>query len=190
MFRNIANRLAIALNQIWNGSLVPEDADPLPFNELQRQQAVEESHLNSDETVAAYQEIVQQAAFVCEVPIAAISVLDGDRLLFKASIGLDRRQIPRQWAFCGHAILEPYQVFQVEDASADPRFAENPLVVNDPNIRFYAGVSLVNSEGYPLGTLCVIDQVPRKLTEDQELQLKLLTQKLMIAIEQNIKPLI
>lgn len=183
MFENIANKIKQLLS-------TKHSDIPLPFNEIQRQQAVEESHLNSDEAIAAYQEIIEQAAFVCEVPIAAMSILDGDRLLFKAKVGLDGSEIPRDWAFCGHAILDPYQVFQVEDASLDPRFAENPLVVDDPNIRFYAGVPLVNSEGYPLGTLCVLDQKPRKLTEDQELQLKLLTQKLMIAIGQNNKPLI
>lgn len=191
MFENIASKLILNLKRIWfNISDSRDNSTPLPFNEAQRQKAVEECQINSNETVAAYQDIVQQAAFVCDVPIAAMSVLDGDRLLFKAKVGLDGTEIPREWAFCGHAILEPYQVFQVEDASLDPRFAENPLVADDPNIRFYAGVPLVNSEGYPLGTLCVIDQKPKRLTKDQELQLKLLTQKLIIAIGQNNKPLI
>lgn len=178
MLKKIAN----IFKRLW----INIEDSPMPFNEAQRQRAVEEWQLNSNEIVEAYQEIVQQAAFVCDVPIAAMSVLDGDRLLFRASVGLDGTEIPRNWAFCGHAIIEPYQVFQVEDASLDPRFANNPLVTGDPNIRFYAGVPLVNSEGYPLGTLCVIDQEPRKLTADQELQLKLLTQKLIITIGNQI----
>lgn len=177
MFENIANKIKHFLST---------EGTVLPFNETQRQQVVEEYQLNSPDIVEAYQEIVQQAAFVCEVPIAAMSVLDGDRQFFKVRVGLDVDETPRDWAFCNHAILCPYEIFVVEDASTDPRFAENPLVLNDPNIRFYAGVPLVSSEGYPLGTLCVIDQKPRKLTADQELQLKLLTQRLMVAIGQKI----
>lgn len=179
MFDNIANKFKRLLSS-------GDSNTPLPFNEDQRQRVVEECQLNSPEVVEAYQEIVEQAAFVCEVPIAAMSVLDGDRQFFKAKVGLSTSETPRDWAFCNHAILCPYEIFVVEDASADPRFVENPLVVDDPNIRFYAGVPLVSSEGYPLGTLCVIDQKPRKLTADQELQLKLLTQKLMVAIGRKI----
>lgn len=182
MLKNFANRIGMTLKRFWLKVNQSGTATPVPFNETQRQKAVEEFQLNMPDTVDAYQEIVQQAAFVCDVPIAAMSILDGNRLLFKARVGLADEEIPREWAFCGHAIIEPDEVFQVEDASLDARFADNPLVTDDPNIRFYAGMPLLSSEGYPLGTLCVIDQEPRKLTDDQEWQLKLLTQKLMIAI--------
>lgn len=185
MFQNIASQVKNSLRRLWAKATVnpaKAKANP-PFNELQRQRVVEEYDLNSSQTVKQYEEIVQQAAFVCETPIALMSIPDGDRQFFKAKSGLDAVEVPRDWAFCGHAILAPYEILEIEDTYADARFAQNPLVVADPSIRFYAGIPLVSTEGYPLGTLCVLDQVPRKLTEDQRLQLKLLTQELIVAIE-------
>jgi GAF domain-containing protein len=183
MLQNIASQIRSSITQLWaKATTDPAKANP-PFNELQRQKVVEEYDLNSLQSVKQYEEIVQQAAFVCGTPIALMSIPDGDRQFFKAKTGLDGTEVPREWAFCSHAILAPYEVMEVEDTQLDARFADNPLVVEDPTIRFYAGVPIVSVEGYPLGTLCVLDQKPRKLTEDQKLQLKLLTQELIIAIE-------
>jgi len=171
------------LRLISENSAKDKGLNAIPFNETQRQQAVDEYGLTTLEEVARYKEIVQQAAFVCETPMALMSICDGERQFFKARVGIQSNEVPRKWAFCGQAVLEPYEVFEVEDAGFDIRFANNPLVVDEPYIRFYAGVPLVNSEGYPLGTLCVLDQQPKKLTGDQRLQLKLLTQELIVAIE-------
>lgn len=182
MSQNIANQIKAIFSRLWANA--PQNTELVaPFNENQRQQAVVESGLNIPGSVEKYENIVQQAAFVCETPIALMSILDGDRQFFKAKLGLEVDETPRDWAFCNHAILNPYDVLEVEDATKDARFATNPLVTDDPNIRFYAGVPLVNPEGYPLGTLCVIDSSPRTLSSDQKLQLKLLAQELMVAIE-------
>ncbi len=187
MLHNIATRIKILIKRVWlfiTGNSAKSPAlPPIPFNESQRQQVVDEYGLSSPGEVEQYNAIVQQAAFVCETPIALLSICDRGRQFFKSQIGLQATEAPRRWAFCAHAVLEPYSLFQIEDAMLDSRFAQNPLVTGEPKIRFYAGIPLISSEGYPLGTLCVIDQQPRKLSESQELQLKLLAQEMVVAIE-------
>lgn len=112
----------------------------------------------------AYNDLVGLAAQVCGVPTALISLIDEQRQWFKARVGLDVSQTPREQAFCAHAILRPDDVMEVPDATQDPRFAGNPLVTADGGIRFYAGAPLVTPSGAALGTLCIIDRVPRRLT--------------------------
>ena len=106
----------------------------------------------------AYDAVVQLATIICEVPIALVSLIDRDRQWFKARVGLETSQTPRSMAFCDHAIRTPGALMEVEDALQDPRFSDNPLVVGDPNIRFYAGRPLVDAHGHALGTVCVIDR--------------------------------
>jgi PAS domain S-box-containing protein len=104
--------------------------------------------------------ITDFAATLCDTPIALVSIVETERQWFPARTGLDVRETPRATSFCAHAMLRD-DVMIVEDASKDPRFADNPLVTGEPHIRFYAGAPLVSSEGVPLGALCVIDQAPR-----------------------------
>ena len=187
MSTNITTLVRMLLRRFWRllseNMMEDEDLPAVPFNEAQRQQVVDEYGLGSPDEVPQYNEIVQQAAFVCETSMALMSICDGTRQFFKARVGIESIEVPRKWALCSQAILEPYEVFEIQDTTLDLRFASNPLVTDEPYIRFYAGVPLVNSEGYPLGTLCVLDQQPKKLTADQKLQLKLLTQELIVAIE-------
>lgn len=112
---------------------------------------------------AMFDNLVQLAAQHFEVPVSLVSFVDAGRQWFKASVGLDVTETPREAAFCAHAILQPNEVFVIEDASGDPRFATNPLVTGDPAIRFYAGAPIRAENGQPLGTFCVIDNKARRL---------------------------
>ena len=120
--------------------------------------------------------LVQVASALCGTPIALVSLVDRDRLLFKARSGLDVGQVPRTGSLCNYAIQTPQSMLEVRDASCDPRFAASPLVTGAPGIRFYAGVPLVTSEDEALGTLCVIDRQARVLTESQRAGLLSLAQ--------------
>ncbi len=110
--------------------------------------------------------LVQRVAQVCDAPIALLGLIDADRQWFKASVGVEIQEVPRAVTMCAHTMLGD-DIFEVPDAAADPRFAGDPLVTGAPGIRFYAGVPLRSREGPNLGTLCVIDRVPRRLSAAQ-----------------------
>ncbi len=122
----------------------------------------------------AFDEVARLASRICGTPIALISFIDRGRVWFKSRVGLDVPEIPLDIAFCAHTI-RGHGLFEVPDAGADPRFATCPLVTGEPNIRFYAGTPLLTEDGFAIGTLCVIDSIPRTLTEDQRLTLETLS---------------
>ncbi|MCX6116377.1 MAG: GAF domain-containing protein [Proteobacteria bacterium] len=130
----------------------------------------------------SYDDLTFVASQICDTPISLVSLVDKDRQWFKSRVGLEASETPRNIAFCTHAI-EGNDVFIVEDASRDARFKANPLVNGDPNIRFYAGAPLVTKEGFGLGTLCVIDRVPRILTEKKIRALEALSRQVVALLE-------
>ena len=147
------------------------DAADLRAHEVERQAALDALRITDSLPEPAYDAVVRIASSLCGTPISLISLISRDRQWFKARVGLDAEETPRSMAFCNHAIASPGHVMEVRDASVDPRFMDNPLVTGDPNIRFYAGHPLVDSQGYALGTVCVIDQVPRQLDDAQRVGL-------------------
>ncbi|PVH27081.1 PAS domain-containing protein [Sphingobacterium corticibacter] len=126
-----------------------------------------------------YEELTELAAAICGTPIALISLVDEERQWFKSHRGLNVSETHRSQSFCARAILNPTELMQVENARLDPRFQDNPLVTGDPYIAFYAGMPLVDDEGFALGSLCVIDRKPRKLNEVQEKAIKTLSKQVV-----------
>ncbi len=152
-------------------------------NETARQRELASYYILDTPPQRALDDLVALAAEVCEVPIALVSLIDQDRQWFKAKVGLDVAQTPRDQAFCAHAILQPNEMMIVPDAAADARFADNPLVTGEPHIRFYAGAPLVTPSGHGLGTLCVIDRQPRRLRPSQERALRTLSAQAVQLLE-------
>lgn len=138
-----------------------------PADEGLRLEALFECAILDTDPEQAFDDIVLLASQACQTPIALVSLVDTHRQWFKARVGLAARQTPRHVAFCAHAILHPAEVFLVGDTHLDERFRNNPLVTGEPHIRFYAGAPLLSASGHPLGTVCVIDRVPRQLDDRQ-----------------------
>jgi PAS domain S-box-containing protein len=158
-------------------------AAPLPTDEATRLAALHDLGILDSPPDAAFDALARVASLGCGVPISLISLLDGDRQWFKANVGLPGvTQTPRDMAFCGYGILGE-DVLEVADATADPRFADNPLVLGDPGIRFYAGVPLRLVDGSAAGTLCVIDRAPRRLSDTQTELLRALGEVASQALE-------
>jgi len=130
----------------------------------------------------AYDDITVLAAHLCEMPTALVSLVDSDRQWFKSRVGLSAAETPRKVAFCDHTIQHS-DILIVEDATQDPRFSHNPLVTGDPYIRFYAGAPLLTPDGYALGSLCVIDYQPRRLTQHQQQGLLILSRQVVAQME-------
>lgn len=151
-------------------------------NDAARVDALQKYAILDSEPEQAFDDLTLLASYVCRTPIALISLVDEDRQWFKARIGISATETSRDIAFCSTAIQQR-DVFVVPDAMQDERFRTNPLVVSEPNIRFYAGAPLINEDGYALGTLCVIDRMPRNLAADQEVALKALTRLVLMQME-------
>jgi GAF domain-containing protein len=155
---------------------------PIPDNEAQRLAALQEYRILDTAAEQAYDDIVALAAYLCDVPIALISLVDESRQWFKSRLGLNEKETPRDVAFCAHAILQTEPLI-VRDALKDTRFSDNALVTGSPHIRLYAGFPLVNPDGFALGTLCVIDRKPRRLSAEQKTAMQALARQVMALLE-------
>jgi diguanylate cyclase (GGDEF)-like protein/PAS domain S-box-containing protein len=167
---------------------MPKPAKP-PKNEQLRLALLKQLMVLDSESEPLFNEITKLASQICGTPIALISLIDENRQWFKANIGLENAtETHRDLAFCAHAILEN-NLFEINDATQDNRFQNNPLVTSDPNIRFYAGMPLTMANGLNIGTLCVIDREPRSLSQEQKNMLAGLAEitcKALLSREKNI----
>ena len=152
------------------------------IKERDRLEALYQYNILDTESEEAFDNLVELASYICGTPIALITLIDKDRQWVKAKKGTDISETPREISFCDYAI-DGEEIMVVEDTTADDRFRENPMVVSGPNIRFYAGSPLITSEGYRLGTLCVLDNKPVKISETQKKCLETLADEVMVQME-------
>lgn len=152
-------------------------------NESERIKALQSYQVLDSLPEREYDDITLIASQICDVPITLISLIDEDRQWFKSKLGLSAEETHRDISFCGHAIINPEQPLIIEDATKDDRFVDNPLVTGSPNIAFYAGIPLVDHDGFALGTLCAIDATPRKLSAQQIESLKALGRQVVQLLE-------
>ncbi|MBG9378067.1 GAF domain-containing protein [Panacibacter sp. DH6] len=155
----------------------------LPGNDEERLAALHSYDILDSLPEKEYNDITLLASTICSTPISLISFIDDKRQWFKSNHGLSVRETPKDYAFCSHAILDPSAILIVPDSRADERFSGNPLVEGDPHVIFYAGVPLVNKDGFPLGSLCVIDNKTRTLSENQLAALKILSGHVVSLLE-------
>lgn len=153
-----------------------------PQNEKRRLEVLWQYDVLDTLPEALFDDLTELAAGICEAPIALISLVDEKRQWFKSKFGTTLNETSRDVSFCAHAIQQP-DLFIIPDAAKDERFANNPLVISDPKIRFYAGAPLTTPDGYALGTLCIIDQVPRELRSEQKQALRILARHVVSQLE-------
>lgn len=159
----------------------------LPSNEQARLAKLQDLSVLDTPPDPVLDAIVAAASAMASAPIALVSLVDAERQWFKARVGLDATETPRDLAFCAHAI-HGSEIFEVPDSRKDDRFAQNPLVQGAPHVLFYAGAPLTTSDGYAVGTLCVIDHVPRQLTSAQRESLAHLGRAVTLLLERGTRP--
>jgi diguanylate cyclase (GGDEF)-like protein len=163
---------------------------PIPENEAQRLQAVRSYEILDSGPEVDFDALTRLAAYAFDAPAAVVGLMDADRLWFKSRFGLDVPQLDRRIAFCAFAVMKPDELLVVEDLAQDPRFSNNPLVVEAPNLRFYAGAPLVDHQGYALGTIAVVDVKPRELNKTQQNALRDISTLVMTALDNRRRALL
>src|SRR5437867_1546577 len=174
-------RICLAERNFTQNAIV--NAAPRPSNEAERLTALRAYDILDTPAEEAFDDLTRLAAQVCDAPIALVCLVDEERQWFKSKVGLEISETPRDLAFCAHAVCQR-DLFVVEDTAADKRFADNPFVVGAPPIRFYTGMPLNAPEGgHAIGTLCVMDRQPRRLTHAQIEALRILSHQVMMQLE-------
>ena len=159
------------------------NSTPLSLNENERLAALRSYNILDTAAEKDFDDLTTLASSICQTPIALISLVDTERQWFKSHIGLTASETPIEQSFCAHAIVSYNDIMIVDDARTDERFADNPLVTGNPKIVFYAGVPLINEEGFALGTLCVIDQKKKQLSAEQTTALKVVAKQVVDKLE-------
>jgi len=167
--------------------LIPPDAQfssaaPIPSEEVERLEALRRYGAFGLLRSVVFDDIARLAAFICRTPVSMISLLDSNRQWFLAKTGINSCETSREVSFCAHALVGP-EMLIVEDTHLDARFFRNPLVTGEPFVRFYAGAPLLTTDGYALGTLCVVDYVPRALAPEQREALRSLSHLVIAQLE-------
>lgn len=157
-------------------------APAMPINEAERLEALRSYGPVEPVPDPDFDDLALLAAEMCDAPIALVTLVDEDHQWLKGRAGTDLTQTSREVSFCGHAILGT-ELFVVPDVAEDPRFADNPLVIADPNIRSYTGAPLINADGFALGTVCVIDREPRILSRAEAKALTALSRRIVALFE-------
>jgi two-component system, sensor histidine kinase len=155
---------------------------PLPTNEIKRLENLHSYQILDTLDEQIWDDLALLAAYICQTPIAAISFVDQERQWFKAITGLEAKETSREVAFCAYAILQKEPLI-INNATEDPRFQDNLLVINEPLIRFYAGAQIESKEGFSLGSICVIDRIPRNLSQEQITALKTLSRQVTALLD-------
>lgn len=155
---------------------------PIPHNDKERIAALKSYGILDTLHEREYDDIARLASYICKTPVSLITFVDEDRQVFKSSHGMNATFNSREYGFCAHGINSPDH-FIVNDTQKDVRFQDHPMVIGEPHIAFYAGIPLIDPEGYTLGTLCVIDDKPRKLSKEQLLALKSLSNQVVKLLE-------
>jgi two-component system, NtrC family, sensor kinase len=157
-------------------------AAAIPKNEVKRLKVLWQYDVLDTVPEEVFDDLTDLAAHICESPVALISLVDENRQWFKSRVGTSLKETSRDISFCAHAILND-DLLVISDATKDPRFRDNPLVIGPQKIRFYAGAPLVTPDGHALGTLCVLDKKPRKLRPEQQKALQVLARHVVTQLE-------
>lgn len=153
-----------------------------PKNETERLQNLSSYCILDSEPEDDFDSITSLASEIFDVPICVITFIDNDRQWFKSKVGLNVNETPRDLSFCGHTINNPNQLTVIKNAKKDERFSDNPLVIGEPHVVFYAGAPIVSAEGFPFGSLCIIDHKERELTDKQKSHLQIMATQVSILL--------
>jgi len=147
---------------------------PLPPDEAERLATLREYRILDTPPEPIYDDLTWLASFICQTPMALVTLIDQHRQWFKSRVGFEAAETPRTESICAHAVMNPDRILEVPDTSKDRRFAGLPAIAGAPFVRFYAGAPLVGVRGHAVGTICVMDREPRTLSEDQRRALRIL----------------